>query len=181
MKFGSKKIRVLSISLVFLLAGGIFLLFKPDQQVVKLYENKLPVSDSSAFYAAGPIFLNNNWEEAMTFQDEIKISEIHILTATYARINQGILTISLKDEAGKVRVSDSFDLSAINDNSYIKWKFKSQRFSTGETISVLLESNAKEVSDAIAVYVSYKKNSPTIVSKLSGKEIPGSGVLKIYG
>ena len=181
MTLSGRNMKVISGCLALVLAAAVFYLFKPGSPEIKLYENKLPVADASAFYPAGPIFSNNAWQEKVSFSKDSEISRIEILFATYARINQGNLTLSLIDEKGKVRASNVFNLSSLKDNSYFDWKFKSQKFLSGETIVISIESDATQETNGIAVYTTKKRETSSILTTLSGKEIPGSGVLTIFG
>ncbi len=155
-------------------------LLMPKASIGFVYKNKLPVANSSAFSAAGPIYLNNSLRETIEVKQPINVSEVQVLLATYARSNQGNMTISLI-KMGRAVATKDIDLASLSDNSYISWKFKSQEFEAGEEFEILIESNAKDSNNGIAVYVTKNRSPQTLNLTLSGAQIEGSVIMNLMG
>jgi hypothetical protein len=151
-----------------------------DATVELVYQNKLSVADSSALDVIGPIYLNAPLSEKIEISKRAKVSEIQLLLATYARLNQGTMTITLNRD-GKTLVSKNIDLSTVVDNSYLSWKFKPQEFESGEELEILVMSDAPNSSNGIAVYATKIRSDLTRDANLAGAQIEGSLIMNIIG
>jgi hypothetical protein len=140
-----------------------------------------PPADSNAYYAVGPIYSKNVFQEKYKFSQPIRISQIEIFGATYARINQGVLTISIKDNAGKILSDKKFDLAKLEDNSWITLKFDSKNLQLVKEFSVLITSTAINPNDGIAIWATEKVAEESQNLTLGGKTILGSSVTQILG
>ena len=161
--------------------GLLVFVFLPTSKPTIKYDNKLPIADAAAFYAAGPIFKGHSYVENLTFNQTTRVSEIKILEATYARVNQGNLEISISDASGAIKEATTVDTASLKDNSYLDWKLKSLNFSAGQSISISLTSNAPAANKGIAVYVTKKVGSLTSSTTFAGKTIQGSAIMTFLG
>ena len=132
---------------------------------------------SSPEYVIGEVVDGMMLEQAFVSPVD-SMTDIHILMATYARINSGTLHVSLQNEQGDILSQTNIDISVLADNQYVEVHFDNALSVTkGEKLLLCLSTDGCYAGNAVTLYA----GSGELPYTLNGQESGATLCLRMNG
>ena len=175
----NRKLRLITSSsiVVIILASGIGLYeglkrTSQKQEIVVPNANGAPIA---------PLYRGTLVEQSFVSKFS-NITKASFLGATYLQSNlPGTGMFQLLDSAHVALVSQSFPLSALNDNSYFSVSFKSVAITPGQKYFLTLTTDVKAPATTFTLYRNKNLNEANLKLTESGKTVPGSIIFNLTG
>ena len=143
-----------------------------------LYTDSLSIQSDPlpAMGALDEITAGQNYRQRFVCTNDC-LTNISLLTATYARTNSGIMTVSLEDENGAVIQSWDIDQSEVPDNAFLSFPLDSKiTDSNGRVFFIDIKTDSEPGSSASLYTTNYMGSSDL---SLNGEDLGISLVFKL--